>query len=84
MLTGRFGDTTGRSYIEGRLSLPRLTISDDISFIIDTGGHKTRVAGRRREILWSIFERMGAGLAEPKAVTWCGLLGRVAESALRA
>lgn len=37
MLRGRFGDTTGRPYIEGRLILPRLSISGDISFLVDTG-----------------------------------------------
>ena len=37
MIRGRFGDTTGRPYIEGRLSIPRLGIVGDISFIMDTG-----------------------------------------------
>lgn len=37
MLTGRFGDTSGRPYIEGRLVLPRLGLQADISFLIDTG-----------------------------------------------
>ncbi len=39
--------------------------------------HKTRIGGKRREILWSIFERVRAGLTERKAVTWPDLLGRV-------
>ena len=37
MLRGRFGDTTGRPYLEGRLILPRLSLDADISFLIDTG-----------------------------------------------
>src|SRR5438046_2893461 len=37
MLTGRFGNTTGRPYIEGRLYLPRLSVQGDISFLLDTG-----------------------------------------------
>ena len=37
MLRGRFGDTTGRPYIEGRLLLPRFRIRSDISFLVDTG-----------------------------------------------
>ena len=37
MLTGRFGDTTKRPYIEGRLVFPRLTIRANISFCVDTG-----------------------------------------------
>jgi hypothetical protein len=36
MIEGRFGDTSGRPYIEGRLSLPRLGVVGDISFIFDT------------------------------------------------
>jgi hypothetical protein len=41
-------------------------------------GRKTRIGGKQREILWSIFERVRAGLAERKAVTWPNLFGRVA------
>lgn len=37
MLKGRFGSTTGRPYFDGRLVLPRLKISGDVSFILDTG-----------------------------------------------
>ena len=41
MLRGRFGDTSGRPYIEGRLLLPRLNIRSDISFIVDTGADRS-------------------------------------------
>lgn len=41
MLTGRFGDTSKRPYIEGRLILPRLNIRANISFCVDTGADKT-------------------------------------------
>ena len=37
MLIGRFGDTTGRPYIEGHLSIPSLQIDASVSFLIDTG-----------------------------------------------
>ena len=37
MLRGRFGDTSGRPYLEGRLFLPRLDVRGDISFLVDTG-----------------------------------------------
>jgi predicted aspartyl protease len=37
MITGRFGDTSGRPFVEGRLFLPRLGISGDVSFLLDTG-----------------------------------------------
>src|SRR4029077_19239776 len=40
-------------------------------------GRKTRIRGKQREILWSIFARVRAGLAERKAVTWPDLFGRV-------
>ena len=40
-------------------------------------GRKTRIGGKQREILWSIFERVRAGLTERKAVTWPDLFGRV-------
>jgi predicted aspartyl protease len=41
MLRGRFGNTSGRPYIEGRLVLPRLKITSDISFCVDTGADNT-------------------------------------------
>ena len=41
MLHGRFGNTTGRPYIEARLAIPRLQVAGDISFIVDTGADKT-------------------------------------------
>ena len=34
---GRFGDSTGRPFLEGRLIIPRLGITADISFLVDTG-----------------------------------------------
>ena len=43
MLRGRFGDTTGRPYIEGRLILPNLNIRGDISFLVDTGADVSRL-----------------------------------------
>ena len=42
-------------------------------------GRKTRIGGKQREILWAIFERVRAGLAERRAVTWPDLFGRVTE-----
>ena len=41
MLHGRYGDTSGRPYLEGRLFLPRLGIQGDISFLVDTGADRT-------------------------------------------
>jgi hypothetical protein len=42
-------------------------------------GRKTRIGGKQREILWSIFERVHDGLAERKVVTWADIFGRVTE-----
>ena len=41
MLRGRFGDTSGRPYIEGRLIFPNLKIRSDISFLVDTGADRS-------------------------------------------
>lgn len=41
MLRGRFGDTTGRPYLEGRLFLPRLKLQAQVSFLLDTGADHT-------------------------------------------
>ena len=37
MIQGRFGNTTGRPYVNGRLLLPRLKFSTNLSFLVDTG-----------------------------------------------
>jgi hypothetical protein len=42
-------------------------------------GRKTRIGGRQREIAWSIFERVRAGLAERRVITWPDLFGGVTE-----
>jgi hypothetical protein len=41
MLRGRFGNTSGRPYLEGRLIIPRLAITADISFLVDTGADRS-------------------------------------------
>lgn len=37
MISGRFGNTTGRPYVNGRLLLSRLKLSANLSFLVDTG-----------------------------------------------
>ena len=37
MIAGRFGDTTGRPYVSGRLLLPRVGLAANLSFLVDTG-----------------------------------------------
>jgi mRNA-degrading endonuclease RelE of RelBE toxin-antitoxin system len=46
-------------------------------------GRKTRIGGKQREILWSIFERVRGGLAERKAITWPALFGRITAHIVR-
>ena len=46
-------------------------------------GRKTRVGGKQREILWSIFERVRAGLAERRILTWADVFGRMTEHMVR-
>ncbi|SEO15183.1 Part of AAA domain-containing protein [Paracoccus alcaliphilus] len=43
-------------------------------------GRKTRIGGKQREALWSIYERVRAGLAERGVVTWSDIFGRLADS----
>ncbi len=42
-------------------------------------GRKTRIGGKQRETLWAIFERVRAGLAAKKAVTWADVFGRLTD-----
>jgi predicted aspartyl protease len=41
MITGRYGNTSGRPFIEGRLIIPSQNISTNISFLVDTGADTT-------------------------------------------
>jgi hypothetical protein len=42
-------------------------------------GRKTRIGGKQREVLWSIFERVREGLAERRVVSWADLFGNVTD-----
>ena len=42
-------------------------------------GRKTRIGGKQREILWSIFEAVRSSLNAQGLVTWSDIFGRVAE-----
>ena len=37
MIEGRFGNTSGRPYVEGRIFFPRFGLRGDVSFLVDTG-----------------------------------------------
>ena len=41
MFSGRYGNTSGRPYLEARVILPNLKIGGDVSFIVDTGADRT-------------------------------------------
>lgn len=41
MISGRFGSTSGRPYVSGRLLLPRLGLSANLSFLVDTGADRS-------------------------------------------
>lgn len=43
-------------------------------------GRKTRIGGKQRETLWSIFALVRAGLVERGVVSWSDVFGRVTES----
>lgn len=45
-------------------------------------GRKTRIGGRQREQLWSIFARLREKLAERKVVTWSDVFGRLSDGVL--
>jgi len=45
-------------------------------------GRKTRIGGKQRELLWQIFEKVRAGLAERRMVTWADVFGRLTDDLL--
>ena len=40
-------------------------------------GRKTRIGGKQREVLWSIFDKVRTGLEERNTVTWSGVFSRL-------
>jgi superfamily I DNA/RNA helicase len=42
-------------------------------------GRRTRIGGKQREIIWTIFKHVRAGLAERKTVTWADVFGQLAD-----
>lgn len=41
MIKGRFGNTSGRPYIDGYIEIPHLAVRGNISFVLDTGSDCT-------------------------------------------
>ena len=60
----------------------RLTTWEDYAAVTRLG-RKTRIGGKQREMLWAIFARVCAGLAERNVVTWADVFGRLAEQLVR-
>ncbi len=59
MLRGRFGDTSGRPYMEGHVLFPRLGWSGNVSFIFDTGADTSLLMpldAQRMGIDYGLFE----------------------------
>ena len=59
MLHGRFGDTSGRPYMEGHVLLPRLGTRGNVSFVFDTGADTSLLMpldGQRMGIDYDQFE----------------------------
>ena len=71
MITGRFGDTTGRPFLEGRLFFPRLHISGDISLLLDTGADASVIMPADAKRLSIPFDQLNGDNA------CCGLGGIV-------
>lgn len=58
MLRGRFGNTSGRPYIEGRLVIPRLDLRGDFSFLVDTGADRTYLMPGDARVLGIDYSRL--------------------------
>ena len=76
MIRGRFGQTTGRPYIEGRLIIPKLNVDAIVSFLVDTGADTSllapadgRAVGVDHQRLGKVVTSLGTGgLAESQTV----------------
>ena len=65
MLRGRFGDTTGRPYVEGHVFLPRMRVSGNVSFVFDTGADTSLLMpldGHRMGIDYTSFQEKDQSL----------------------
>jgi len=51
MLKGRFGNTTGRPYLEGLVTLKEQNLSGGVSFLVDTGADRTVLMSDDWEIM---------------------------------
>lgn len=73
MLTGRFGATSGRPYIEGKLYVPSLDLQAPVSFLVDTGADSTT-------LMPADAARLGLDLSSlPDSQTLCIGIGGVAQ-----
>lgn len=57
MIVGKF-DARGRPYVKGELTLPRLGVSHDVNFLLDTGADSTCLHPRDARMLGIPFGRL--------------------------
>ena len=79
MLYGRFGDTSGRPYMEGRLLLPRLRLRADVSFVVDTGADRSVLMPLDAQRIGVDFSRLSG---EVESVGIGGLVRNYTEQAV--
>lgn len=58
MIAGRFGDTSGRPVIEGKIILPRLGIEDNVSFLMNTGADTSALMPGDARRLGVLYDRL--------------------------
>ena len=74
MLEGRFGNTSGRPYLEGKLYIPRFSIGVPLSFLVDTGADSTTLMPADTTLLGldvSLLKRSSAGCVGIGGATEC-------------
>lgn len=62
MLIGRFGNTSARPYIEGRVALPRLGCHADISFLVDSGADVTYLMPTESALMGIDYNQLVGGV----------------------
>ncbi len=75
MLRGRFGESSGRPYVSGRVYIPRLGLAGNVSFIFDTGADSSVLMpaeavtlGVDYALLSNPFDSFGIGGSAPTYV----------------
>ncbi len=89
MLSGRFGESSGRPYMSARVHIPKFDLAGNVSFIFDTGADKTvlmpvdaMTLGIDYSLLSNPSESFGIGgsvltYVEPARVAFVDINGRL-------